>query len=122
MIPKFYVYTIDTVLDEEGDSKKFTVPSLSRDINDEFDLDCIANSAALTFFLNNKEYQEVESWPLTFKFLSYDKSIREASVTLAFSPSFSTNIPKFKEPVVTKRVRRTKKQIEESLNNGSNTA
>lgn len=121
MIPKFYVYTVDTILNEEGDSKKFTVPSLSRDVNDEFDLDCIANSAALTFFLNNEGYQDIERWPLTFKFVSYDKSIREASVALAFAPSFSTIIPKIKDSSVVKRVRRTKKQIEEGLKNGSNT-
>lgn len=109
-IPKMYIYTIDGVMNEEGETKRFSVPSLSRDVNDEFDLDCIANSAALTFFLNNEEYQDTEKWPLTFKFVSYDKSIREASVALAFAPSFSTHVKPFisEEVVPVKRVRRTR--------------
>lgn len=113
--PKFYIYTVDGILNEEGEPKKFSIPTLSRDIEDDFELDSVANSAALFFFVDNKEYQDPEKWPLIFKFVSHTKTIKEVKMSLDFAPSFSSNIkPPVKEEIkkVVRRRKTTKKEEE----------
>ena len=48
-IPKAYYYSVDGLVDEEGNLKKFTTASLGRDLEDEFDLESLGGSAALFF-------------------------------------------------------------------------
>ena len=86
-IPKAYSYTVEGVVDDQGTLKKFTVPSLSRDIHDEFDADCIAGSAALAFYLDNEDYRELEKWPLKFKFQTSTTPV-ELEMNLSYSPCF----------------------------------
>lgn len=107
-IPKAYLYTVDGVLNEEGELRKFSTPSLSRDINDDFELDSVANSAALFFFLDNEDYQAEDKWPLVFRFTSHTKEAKEVTMTLSFAPSFSSSI-KPKEPEVVKKTRTRRK-------------
>lgn len=87
--PKLYAYTVEGIVDEDGVEKRFSVPSLSRDINDDFDADSIAHSAALSFFLDNEEYRSEDHWPLKFRFQTKDQPV-ELTVELSFSPCFLT--------------------------------
>lgn len=87
--PKAYIYTIEGVLDEEGVEKRFSIASLGRDINEEFDADCLAHSAALSFFIDYEDYRTEDKWPLKFRFLTKDKPV-ELVVELSFSPCFLT--------------------------------
>lgn len=80
-IPKAYVFTV------EGIEKRFSVPSLSRDINDEFDADTIVQSAALSVMLDDEKYRDPNEWPLIFKFNATDRIV-EMKVELHYSPSF----------------------------------
>ncbi len=86
-IPKYYKYSVLGVLDKEENLKKFTIPSLSRDINNEFDLECISNSAALFFYLDHPEYQTTDKWPLVFRFFSKQDPV-EIEMNLSFAPCF----------------------------------
>jgi hypothetical protein len=64
-IPKAYIYSVEGVLDEEGNLRKFSIASLNRLLTCEFDLESIAYSASLFFYLDNEEYQSLEKYPLT---------------------------------------------------------
>lgn len=85
-IPKSYYYSVDGVLDEEGNLKKFSIPSYGRDVDDEFDLEGIGNTTALSFYLDNEEYRDIEKWPLLFKFY---KTLRSSSIDLEMNLSYS---------------------------------
>lgn len=89
-IPKAYYYSVEGVLEENGeDLKRFTIASLSRDLNDEFDLEGLGNSAALSFYLDNEDYRDESKWPLTFKFYATPKaSPVELEMNLSHSPCF----------------------------------
>lgn len=85
-IPKAYYYSVDGVLDEEGNLKKFSIPSYGRDVDDEFDLEGIGNTTALAFYLDNEDYRDIEKWPLLFKFY---KTLRSASIDLEMNLSYA---------------------------------
>ena len=85
-IPKAYYYSVDGVLDDEGNLKKFSIPSYGRDVDDEFDLEGIGNTTALSFYLDNEEYRDLEKWPLLFKFY---KTLRSVSIDLAMNLSYA---------------------------------
>lgn len=87
VIPKMYIYTVEGVLDENENPKKFSIPSLSRELDNEFDLECISNSAALFFYLDSPEYQDESKWPLLFKFQSVSGPV-ELEMNLSYSPCF----------------------------------
>ena len=120
VIPKAYVYTVEGVFDEEENLKKFSTASLSRDLHDEFDLESIAGSAALFFYLDNPEYQDPSKWPLIFKFLTANNPV-ELEMNLTFSPCFMSTPKKIIQekkavvvtPPVEKKTRkpRTKKEV-----------
>ena len=117
-IPKAYYYSVDGLVDEEGNLKKFTTASLGRDLEDEFDLESLGGSAALFFYLDNEEYKDPKKWPLTFKFY---KTLKSSSVdlemNLSFAPCFMGTPKKIateKKEVVKekhKRVRKPKEKI-----------
>lgn len=88
-LPKMYIYSIEGLFDKSGNLRKFSVPSLSRDLNDEFDLESVAYNAALMFYLDNEEYQDIEKWPLVFKFYKTktDQPI-DLEMELSFAPTF----------------------------------
>lgn len=100
-IPKAYYYSVEGVLEENGeDLKRFTIASLSRDLNDEFDIESLGNSAALFFYLDNEDYQDESKWPLTFKFYATPKaSPVELEMNLSHTPCFLSTPKKI---VVTK--------------------
>ena len=85
-IPKAYYYSVDGVLDDEGNLKKFSIPSYGRDVDDEFDLEGIGNTTALSFYLDNEEYRDLEKWPLLFKFY---KTLRSVSIDLEMNLSYA---------------------------------
>lgn len=88
-LPKMYIYSIEGLFDKSGNLRKFSVPSLSRDLNDEFDLESVSYNAALMFYLDNEEYQDIEKWPLVFKFYKTktDQPI-DLEMELSFAPTF----------------------------------
>lgn len=88
-IPKIYYYSVEGVFDGEGNLKKFSTPSLSRLLTDEFDLESIAYSASLWFYLEHEEYQSIEKWPLKFKFYESKASTPiELEMELSYAPCF----------------------------------
>lgn len=119
-IPKAYIYTVEGVFDENENLRKFSTASISRDLHCEFDLESIASSAALFFYLDNPEYKEPEKWPLVFKFQTSDAPV-EVEMNLSFSPCFMSTPKKIIQekkattpaPVVEKKTRkpRTKKEV-----------
>lgn len=93
-IPKFYLYSVEGVLDEEGNLKKFSTPSLSRVLTDDFDLEGISNSASLMFYLAHEEYQSLDKWPLKFKFYDSKASTPiELEMELSYAPCFLSKQP-----------------------------
>lgn len=88
-LPKMYIFSIEGIFDKAGNLRKFSVPSLSRDLNDEFDLESVSYNAALMFYLDNEEYQDIEKWPLVFKFYKTktDQPI-DLEMELSFAPTF----------------------------------
>lgn len=117
-IPKFYTYSVIGILNEDKDLKRFTVPSLGRDIEDEFDLDGVVQYAALNFFLADETYKDVSIWPLTFK-ISGGQVTKEVEVMLDFAPTFSLKEKKVlikkqinEEVTKTPRKRRTKAEMQ----------
>ena len=89
-IPKAYYYSVEDVLQQNGeDLKRFIIASLGRDLNDEFDLEGLGNSAALSFYLENEDYRDESKWPLTFKFYTTLKAPPvELEMNLSYSPCF----------------------------------
>ena len=114
-IPKLYYYSVEGVLDVNGDLKKFSIPSYGRDLAEEFDLDGISNTTALSFFLENEEYKDESKWPLTFKFYKTLKdSPIEQEMNLTFSPCFFSTpkpivVTKEAEAINSVKVKRTRK-------------
>lgn len=124
VLPKFYNYTVEGVVDSSGNPKKFSIPSLSRNIYDEFDLEGLSYDASLTFYLNHPAYQHDDNWPLTFKFLGSENPV-EIEMNLYHSPCFLSTPRKIVQeskatPVITKPVEkktrkpRVKKEVDES--------
>lgn len=88
-IPKIYYYSVEGVFDSEGNLRKFSIASLSRLLTDEFDLESIAYSASLAFYLEHEEYQAIDKWPLKFKFYENKASTPiELDMELSYSPCF----------------------------------
>ena len=88
-IPKAYIYSVEGVVDDEGNLRKFSIASLNRLLTCEFDLEGIAYSASLNFYLNNEEYQSLDKWPLTFKFYaSKTEAPIELEMNLSYAPCF----------------------------------
>ena len=88
-IPKIYYYSVEGVFDSEGNLRKFSIASLSRLLTDEFDLESIAYSASLAFYLEYEEYQAIDKWPLKFKFYENKASTPiELDMELSYSPCF----------------------------------
>lgn len=117
-IPKLYYYSVAGVLDVNGDLKKFSIPSYGRDLAEEFDLDGISNTTALSFFLENEEYKDESKWPLTFKFYKTLKdSPIELEMNLTFSPCFFSTpkpivVTKEAEAISTVKPKRARKPKE----------
>ena len=117
-IPKLYYYSVEGVLDSNGDLRKFSTPSYGLDLNEEFDLDCISSSTALTFFLDNEEYKDESKWPLNFKFYKTLKdSPIELEMNLTFSPCFFSTpkpivVTKEAEAISTVKPKRARKPKE----------
>lgn len=107
-IPKVYYYSVDGLVDEEGNLRKFTTPSLGRDLEDEFDLESLGGSTALFFYLDNEEYKDPEKWPLTFKFY---KSLKSASVDLEMNLSFSPCFMGTPKKIATEKKQETPKPV-----------
>lgn len=105
-IPKNYSYTVDGVVDADNESITFSVPSFNRSLECDFDLECIAHQAALSFFTNNKEYQTEDKYPLTFRFAGGGLS-RDTEMYLQFAPTFQTKEGKLlrEESIEVKRKR-----------------
>lgn len=117
-IPKAYYYSVDGVVDEEGNLKKFSIASFGRDLEDEFDLEGVGNTTALSFYLNNEDYQDISKWPLMFRFY---KTLKSASIELEMNLSYSPCFLSTPKKIVTekkqevkekpKRVRKPKEKI-----------
>lgn len=105
-IPKNYIYTVDGVVDNDNELLKFSIPSLSRSLECDFDLEGIAHQAALAFFLQHEEYQTEDKYPLTFRFAGGGLS-RDAEMYLQFAPTFQTKEGKLlrEESIEVKRKR-----------------
>lgn len=116
-IPKSYYYSVDGVVDEEGNLKKFSIPSYGRDLDDEFDLEGVGNTTALSFYLENEEYQDISKWPLMFRFYKTLKAQSiELEMNLSFSPCFLSTPKKIvieKKAEVKAKPKRTRKPKEE---------
>lgn len=117
VLPKFYNYTVEGVLDKNDNPRKFSIASLSRDIYDDFDTDCLAGSAALDFYLKHPKYQDDSLWPLVFKFTGSQNPV-EVEMNLYHTPTFLStprpvevkveSVPEEDEPVVEKKERKTR--------------
>lgn len=105
-IPKNYIYTVDGVVDNDNELLKFSIPSLSRSLECDFDLEGIAHQAALAFFLQHEEYQTEDKYPLTFRFAGGGLS-RDTEMYLQFAPTFQTKEGKLlrEESIEVKRKR-----------------
>ena len=127
-IPKAYYYSVDGVLDEEGALKKFSIPSFGRDIDDEFDLEGVGNTTALSFYLDNEDYQDIDKWPLKFFFYKDLKAQSvELEMNLSLSPCFLSTPKKIitekkaEAKVKPKRTRKPKEEISDEPKLQSNT-
>lgn len=88
-IPKAYIYSVEGVVDDEGKLRKFSIASLNRLLTCEFDLEGIAYSASLNFYLDHEEYQSLDKWPLTFKFYASKTAAPvELEMNLSYAPCF----------------------------------
>lgn len=108
-LPKNFIFFTPSLLDKNGEPKKFSLPSMGRDPLDEFDREGLMNSACLLLYLDYEEFRLESSYPITVKIVVGEGHV-ESEMSLCLSPHFTSSPKKDKVVIDQKQPPKTRQR------------